>query len=100
VFTSAAGRRSDAVSQSRGSTERLSPPSARRSGMHCGSVSGIDDRDTLLSRSTAVAKYSSSVASDINALSQRAGSGRALSTVDDDDNDEDLTANAVKFCYL
>ena len=66
-------------SGNRGSAERLSSSSgdSRRS-------SGASDEDPFEVR---VANYSHSVACDMHALAQRAGSGHALSTVDDDDND-------------
>ena len=82
-----------------GSTERLSPLSGGSRRSSHGSVSGISDDDATFGRSAAaVAKYSSSVACDINALSQRAGSGRTLSAADDDDND--LSKNMVRCSAL
>jgi len=83
----AAAARSSGVAGCDGSTERLSQLSggARRSSH--GSVVGLSDGETFASPSSEVAKYSSSMASGINAMSQQRKSGRDISTTDNDDGD-------------
>jgi len=76
-----------------GSTEHLSPSSTTSRRSSHGSVSELSDEDPF-----AVAKYSSSVACDINALSVRAGSGCALSTIDDDDDEISTLVRCCDTC--
>jgi len=94
----AAGRRSG--DGSRGSLERLSPSSSGSRRSSQGSVNDASDEDAFVRSAAAVAKYSSSVACDINALSQRVGSGRALSTVDDDDDLSNMVRCSTTFSFL
>ena len=96
--SAAMGRTAAAVGHKTGagSTERLSSSGSDSRRSSHGSVSELSD-EAFGRTATAVAKYSSSLASDINALSQRVGSGRTLSTVDD--GDEDVPPNMVRcFC--
>lgn len=69
-----------------GSSERLSPTSSGSRRSRHGSVNGLSDEDAFARPATVVAKYSNSVASNISALSQHGEPGRALSTIDVDDD--------------
>lgn len=82
---------------SRGSLERISQEGggdSRRSSR--GSVSGLSDEEPSGQPAGAVAKFSSSVAFDINVMSQLVESGHPSNSVYYDD--AELSTNAVCFC--